>query len=397
LPILAKGRTIRLLSSLSPMPQRISTAEKNAHLRQFKNWLAFLLFVKDTPQNQIILTQYFLRQFLHTPELFYEFLLFVQKRLQHGRKQAERAQLAQEYLKVLSPLCERFGVFEEKEKLDRLCFRITNPEKYQEVEDVLAKYQKTSQDTIKSVLDVLRKIVKEAGLDCTVKGRYKNVYSIYRKLQRKKYTSPVTLNDIFAFRIVVNSNDVQECFEVINLLHDNFSPSVDRFKDYITIPKINGYQSLHSTMHGVIPDLDLPVEVQVRTDMMDEFSERGIASHWFYARDKKSKLLTETEKKLVKHYKSLSEQMQEENDVYFFSFEGDIKLLPEGSSALDYAYSVHTEVGNKAESSLVNGKECDIEYKIQEGDCIRIITSNNNKSLKEKSTSARTSLSKSNI
>jgi len=131
--------------------------------------------------------------------------------------------------------------------------------------------------------------------------------------------------------------------------------------------------------------------------MMDEFSERGIASHWFYARDKKSKLLTETEKKLVKHYKSLSEQMQEENDVYFFSFEGDIKLLPEGSSALDYAYSVHTEVGNKAESSLVNGKECDIEYKIQEGDCIRIITSNNNKSLKEKSTSARTSLSKSNI
>tara|TARA_Y100000310_G_C20582912_1_gene763891 strand:+ start:80 stop:1123 length:1044 start_codon:yes stop_codon:yes gene_type:complete len=341
------------------MPQRTTTI---GDVRQFKHWLTFLLFVRNTPQSQEILTQYFLKEFLNEPELFYEFLLFVQKRLQNSKKKDEREQLAEQYLNVLSPLCERFGVFEEKTKLDHLCFRIANPEEYKEVEKVLSKYQKSAQNTIKNVLSTLRKVAKEAGIDCDVKGRYKNVYSIYRKLQKKKYTSAVTLNDIFAFRIIVKSNDVQECFEMVNLLHDHFSPNVERFKDYITIPKINGYQSIHTTLHGVIPKLDLPVEVQVRTEVMDEFSEKGMASHWLYARDKKSGLLTETEKKLLKHYTSLSEQLKEEKNITFFSFEGDLKQLPQGASALDYAYFVHTEVGKQAEAAEVNGKERDIDY-----------------------------------
>jgi len=343
-------------------------------MRQFTDWLSFLLFVRNTPRNQEILSQYFLRQFLHEPELFYEFLLFVQKRLANSRKKDERLKLAQEYLSVLSSLCERFGVFEEKEKLDRLCFHITKPKEYREVEQVIAKYQKSAQKTIGTVLSVLKNLAKENDIACEITGRYKNVYSIYRKLQRKKYTSIIKLSDIFAFRIILKSNDPQECFEMVNLLHDHFSPRVDRFKDYITIPKINGYQSIHTTLHGVVSNLDLPVEVQVRTEIMDAFAERGIASHWLYAQEKKSKLLTEAERKLLEHYTSLSEKLQEEQNVTFFSFEGDIKQLPEGASAQDYAFFVHTDIGKKAKSAMVNGKEKEIGYRIQEGDRIRILT-----------------------
>lgn len=356
------------------MSPRTTSGKKNAQIRQFQHWNNFLIFVRDTPVNQTLLTEYFLEQFLDAPGIFYEFLLSMQAQLESSRKKDERENLAREYLRVLSPLCERFGVFGEKEILDRLCFKIVNPEGYREVEQVLAKYQKTAEHTIQKVLRKLRDLLKEKGHVCTVKGRHKNIYSIHQKVQKKKYTSPIALNDIFAFRIIVKSGDADECFEIINLLHDNFLPSVDRFKDYISVPKINGYQSIHTTLKGVIPDFDLPVEVQVRTEIMNEFAENGIASHWLYTHNKKSNLLTEPERKLLEHYTSLSKKLQEEKSTYFFSFEGDLKRLPDGASALDYAYLIHTDIGNHAEAVLVNGEQHPVHYRICEGDKIRILT-----------------------
>ncbi|KKW36694.1 MAG: (P)ppGpp synthetase I, SpoT/RelA [Candidatus Peribacteria bacterium GW2011_GWB1_54_5] len=356
------------------MASKTTSGKKDTQGLQYQRWISFLTCVRDTPQNQDLLLQYFLEQFLGAPELFYEFLFTLQKKLELGRKKTVKEQLAREYLRVLSPLCERFGMFEEKETLDHLCFRIAYPTAYREVEQVLSKYQKTAEHTIQKILRILRTLLKKEHFTCTVKGRYKNVYSIYQKMQKKRYVSPIALNDIFAFRIIVKSNDAEKCFEIINLLHDYFHPSVDRFKDYISVPKVNGYQSIHTTLRGVIPDFDLPVEIQVRTEMMDGFADRGIASHWIYSRNKKTSLLTEPERKLLDHYTSLSERLQQERNVYFFSFEGDINKLPEGSSVLDFAYRIHTEIGNHAKAALVNGKEQPVHYRINEGDRIRILT-----------------------
>lgn len=338
----------------------------------FEEWVQFLLKIQLGRKNNALVTLYFFGKFAELPEIFYEFLVYLKKKLLRKKASTESRKIAEHYLNILSPLAERFGIFEEKNVLDTLCFQSIDPKGYTQIEDLFFTYKKQSEKTITRVLQQLKNLMKEQGYACDIKGRFKNEYSVYKKLQKKRSKSALALHDIFAFRIVLLNNSTEECFEVLNMLHDKFSPVASRFKDYITIPKINGYQSIHTCLNHVLPNLDLPIEVQIRTKIMDDFAEKGVASHWLYSRDKRTNMLTETEQKLVQHFSALSHQ-NEAGHVYCLSRTGDIFALPIGSTILDFAYAIHTDVGNKAVSAVVNMDQKPLKYAIQDGDQIEIL------------------------
>lgn|GEM_PF-665834 len=363
-----------MLASPSTLKSLRTSSPGRSSPRRLKRWCEYLTLAGVHPRNRELLTEFFLEQFAYSPAIFPAFLVLFQRTLTSTKARKARLHLAQQYLDILSPLCERFGLFEKKNILDRVCFRLTNPKGYRAVEHVLSRYRRTSHLLTMRVLGSFRHLLKDTGHTCTVTGRYKNVYSVSRKLRQKRYLSPIALNDIFAFRIILQRNSVQECFDVLNLLHDRFQPSVKRFKDYISIPKINGYQSIHTTLYQVLPDLDLPVEVQIRTKIMDDFAERGVASHWLYAGEKKSRLLTDPERKLVEYLTSLSEEVRATPTVLCFSPTGDAFRFPAGSTILDFAYAIHTEVGHRARSAAVNGTKRTLQYALQEGDRIHVLT-----------------------
>lgn len=342
---------------------------------QFTHWLRFLTEAADTPRNHELLSEYFCARFAKSPESLEGFLQFLSMTLQSSRRTEKITLLASQYLSVLSPLCERFGLFAEKDLLDGLCFAITSPAAYREVEKFLVEYQRKSRETIAAVRTVLTNLLREHGHAHELQGRYKSLYGIHRKLQRRKYANPLSLRDIFAFRVILSGNNPDECFEVMNLLHDTFQPVAAHFKDYITIPKINGYQSLHTVLNGVLPDLDLPVEVQIRTAAMHDFAERGFASHWLYARNKEKRVLSDKERKVLLHFLSLTAESESEGSLLCFSPRGDIVKLSPGATAIDFANEVHTELGRRAVAAKINGRPRGIHAPLAEGDRIEIVTS----------------------
>lgn len=342
--------------------------------RRCEQCLQFFARANTDPRNRTLLTEYLFNTFAPSPETLYAFLLFLKQELHATPRTKQTKHIATHYLRTLSPLCERFGIFEEKNVLDALCFKITEPQHYRGVESVLSRYRRTSAKVIAEVTAILQRLLESAGHACTIEGREKHLYSIYRKIQRKRSTSPLALQDIFAFRIILHGNATEECFAVLNLLHDHFEPVVSDFKDYITIPKINGYQSIHTILNRVIPDLDLPIEVQIRTQAMHEFAEKGLASHWLYARDKHTELLSEKDQKLVAHFLFLSEAAARERTIYCLSPAGDLVKLPDGSTVIDFAYQIHTEIGNHARAARVNGSPQEISYRIREGDIVEVLT-----------------------
>lgn len=341
----------------------------------FKNWLNFLLFVKDEAKNSDLITRYFLEEFSKNAVTFYEFLLFLKGELLKQTASSVKHQIGKRYLNVISPLCDKFGLFEEKLILDDICFSITDPKNYEKIDKILHTYKKESGKMIEKIIQTLTDFLKSKNHHCEIKGRYKNIYSIFKKLQKKGEENVLKLNDIFAFRIILHSNSSKQCFEVLNLLHDNFLPITELFKDYITIPKINGYQSLHTGLSKIMDRLDLPVEIQIRTKNMHEFAEKGLAAHWFYSIEKKTKLLSDQEKELLHHYSSISKTNADK--VYCFSYIGDLFCLEKDSTVLDFAYNLHSDLGNKAKTALINGKEKPLNYKLQTGDKIQIIKSEN--------------------
>lgn len=341
-----------------------------------KKWLDFLLFVNEEPENKELLASYYFYQFAASPRAFYGFVRFVKQtllRLLHGhRKKA----IARRYLAILSQLCERFGIFEEKIQLDDLCFKICHDKEYRAIDRLLASYQKKSEKLIARIIEALKREFKKKQIECDIKGRYKSIYSIFRKLRKKSLYSHqntvLDLHDIFAFRIILKKTSKKDCFEVLNLLHDRFTPLAGHFKDYVSIPKINGYQSLHTGLNGVLPDLDLPIEVQIRTKAMDKFAERGLAAHWLYSEDKKSKLITEKEERLIQHMNTAFTNEQDKK-IYVFSHRGDVFPLRPGSSALDFAYHIHTQLGLRTKGARVNNLRVSPSHILREGDRIEIL------------------------
>lgn len=355
---------------------------KSRLMHQSKIWLHFLENINDEPENREKIMDYLFDQFRESPDAFLKFILFFKKTLRATKDPKRRKILAKRYLDILTFFCERYSLFEIKGELDDYCFRITSPARYHELNSIVVNYKKKSDKVISEVIKKFYTLLKENGFKFEINGRYKNIYSIHRKLQRASHADVLSLRDIFAFRVITKNDSIADCFKILDLFHDNFKPVAVHFKDYISIPKINGYQSLHISLMDVIPNLGVLVEVQIRTKTMHETAEKGFASHWLYSKTKKSEVINEKSKKLI-DYLIAAPVEEDHSPINFLAYSGDIFSMPKGSTALDFAYNIHTEFGHYAKSAIVNGVSEGLNYKLKEGDIVKIRKSNKREACKE--------------
>ena len=297
---------------------------------------------------------------------------------------------AKETMDLYAPLANRLGMYSLKWELEDLSFKYLYPEEYREIVEGIDKKRDERLIFIEKIMDKIRAELKAQHIDAEVTGRAKHLYSIYRKMKRDNKTLD-QIYDLFALRILVNS--VKDCYASLGVVHELYNPMPGRFKDYISVPKSNMYQSLHTTLIG---PKGTPFEVQIRTWDMHRVAEYGIAAHWAYKEANKSKKSTVTvkEDKLSWLRESLEWQkdMQDpeeflntlrtelfEDEVYVFTPKGDIKSLPKGATPIDFAYSIHEQIGHKMTGCKINSKMVPIVTKLKNGDIVDIITSDNSK------------------
>ena len=302
-------------------------------------------------------------------------------------KQREKAKETQE---IYAPLAQRLGISKIKVELDDLALRYLEPDVYKSlVEDVTARKHERN-EYIQELINDVSKHIYEAGIQATIEGRAKHFFSIYRKMVNQQKTLD-QIYDLFAVRIIVDS--IKDCYAALGVIHEMYTPIPGRFKDYIAMPKPNMYQSLHTTLIG--PDGN-PFEIQIRTYDMHRTSEYGIAAHWKYKESGEGSTINQEEAKLS-WLRQILEWQQDMSDnkefvsllksdlnlfsdtVFCFTPSGDVKNLPAGSTTIDFAYSIHSAVGNRMVGAKVNGKLVPIDYTIQNGDRIDIITSQNSR------------------
>ena len=295
-------------------------------------------------------------------------------------------------MELYPPLANRLGVYSLKWELEDLSFKYLYPEEYREIVEGINKKREERLKFIDMIMDEIRVNLKKNHIEAEVTGRAKHLYSIYRKMQRDNKTLD-QIYDLFALRILVNS--VKDCYAALGVVHELYTPMPGRFKDYIAVPKPNMYQSLHTTLIG---ENGTPFEVQIRTYNMHRVAEYGIAAHWAYKeqsflKGKKANVVV-TDDKLAWLRESLEWQkdMQDpqeflstlktelfEDEVYVFTPKGEIKTLPKGSTPIDFAYQIHAEIGNKMIGAKINSKMMPIITKLNNGDIVEIITSDNSK------------------
>ena len=294
--------------------------------------------------------------------------------------EVKRRRIAQETLDIFAPLANRLGIWQLKWELEDLGFRYTNPEKYKEIAQNLAETRGERERQMKAIIDRLTKLIADAGMKAEISGRSKHIYSIYRKMVEKD--KPFELvRDLRGVRLIVP--DVPTCYAVLGIIHTHWRPISSEFDDYIAAPKDNFYQSLHT---AVLYDDGKPLEVQIRTTEMDENAEYGIAAHWRY---KEKGPRNEQYEQRINWLKKLMDWQQEVEDanefvegmrtdvfqdrVYVFTPRGDIIDLPAGSTPIDFAYTVHTEIGNRCRGAKVNGKLVPLDYTLKTGDQVEIL------------------------
>ncbi|MBR6033956.1 MAG: bifunctional (p)ppGpp synthetase/guanosine-3',5'-bis(diphosphate) 3'-pyrophosphohydrolase [Clostridia bacterium] len=299
---------------------------------------------------------------------------------------------AKETLDLYAPLANRLGIYSLKWELEDLSFRYLYPDEYFELVDGINKKREERLQFIDKIVEEIRAELKAQNIEAEITGRAKHMYSIYRKMQRDNKTLD-QIYDLFALRILVNS--VKDCYAALGVVHELYNPMPGRFKDYIAVPKPNMYQSIHTTLLG---PKGTPFEVQIRTWDMHRIAEFGIAAHWAYKEANNNKNtksnVTVTEDKLAWLRETLEWQkdMQDpdeflktlktelfEDEVYVFTPKGDIKVLPAGSTPIDFAYSIHAEIGNKTVGAKINSKMVPIITKLHNGDIVEVITSDNSK------------------
>lgn len=318
---------------------------------------------------------------------------------------------AKETLELYAPLANRLGLYSIKAELEDLGFKYMYPEKYYELVESINKKKDERLSFIDKIMDDIRVQLKKQRVDAEVTGRAKHLYSIYRKMKRDNSTID-QIYDLFAMRIIVNS--VKDCYSALGVVHEMYSPMPGRFKDYIAVPKPNMYQSIHTTLLG---EKGTPFEVQIRTWDMHKVAEYGIAAHWAYkeanflGRGKKNVVVTEDKLSWLRETLEWQKDLQDpeqflenlktelfEDEVYVFTPKGLIKVLPKGATPIDFAYSVHAEIGNHMTGCKINSKMMPIITELNSGDIVEIITSENSKGpsmdwLKfVKSTSAKTKI-----
>jgi len=294
--------------------------------------------------------------------------------------EAKRRRIAQETLDIFAPLANRLGIWQIKWELEDLGFRYTNPEKYKEIAEQLAVRRDSRESEIQNIIEAISKLLKDAGVKAEISGRPKHIYSIYRKMVEKG--KPFDLvRDVRGVRLIVP--DVAACYAALGVIHTHWRPIPNEFDDYIAAPKDNYYQSLHT---AVIYDDGKPVEVQIRTVEMDENAEYGIASHWRYKeggiRDQYDERISSLRR--VMEWQQDVDDAQEFVDsmktdvfkdrVYVFTPHGDIIDLPAGSTPIDFAYHVHTNVGNRCRGAKVNNKLVPLDYTLRTGEQVEILT-----------------------
>ena len=305
-------------------------------------------------------------------------------------KPEKQKEKARETMDIYAPIADRLGISKIKTELDDLSLKYLQPEVYKELSEKLALRKDTREAFIHKIMDEVKKHMDDAGIEAKVDGRVKHFFSIYKKMVNQDKTLD-QIYDIFAVRIIVES--VKDCYAALGVIHEMYKPIPGRFKDYIAMPKPNMYQSLHTTLIG--PN-GQPFEIQIRTFEMHKTAEYGIAAHWKYKESSDGKVpVDKREEEKLNWLRQILEWQKDMSDnrefmsllkndldlfadsVYCFTPQGDVKNLPNGSTPIDFAYSVHSAVGNRMVGARVNGKLVPIEYQIKNGDRIEIITSQN--------------------
>ena len=310
--------------------------------------------------------------------------------LQHQPPEKQK-RIAQETLDIYSPIADRLGISKIKVELDDLSLKYLKPDIYNELVEKVSERKQEREKYVQEIAQEVRQKVNEAGIEAQVDGRVKHYFSIYKKMVNQNKTLD-QIYDLFAVRIIVNT--VKDCYAALGVIHEMYKPIPGRFKDYIAMPKANGYQSLHTTLIG---HTGQPFEIQIRTYEMHREAEYGIAAHWKYKVSSDGKKVDTSEQEKLVWLRQILEWQQSMSDnkefmsllktdldlfsdqVYCFTPQGEVKSLPAGSTPIDFAYAVHSAVGNKMVGARVNGKLVNIDYQIQNGDVVEIITSQNSR------------------
>lgn len=301
--------------------------------------------------------------------------------LKHMRSDKQK-RIAKETLEIFAPLAHRLGIFNVKWELEDLSFRYLEPEKYYDLVDQMKQKRQVREDIVNDTMSQLTKALSEAHIKADIKGRPKHFYSIYKKM-KKDNRDLSQIYDLLAVRVIVDS--IPDCYAVLGIAHSLWKPLPYRFKDYISMPKSNMYQSLHTTVIGTMGQ---PVEIQIRTWEMHRVSEYGVAAHWRYKEGNKNGDKEFDQKvawlRQVLEWQDTSNPTELVNalkldvfsgEVFVFTPKGDVVKLPIGSVPLDFAYRVHTDVGHHCVGAKVNGKIVPLDYTLQNGDIVDIITS----------------------
>ena len=304
-------------------------------------------------------------------------------------KLEKQLRIAKETMDIYVPIASRMGIYKIKARLEDLCFQYLNHDLYKVLHEQLASYTKQNVNFINKEKETLKKYLQKIGYKCQVSARIKNIYSIYKKLKKKGKTIVSDIYDVYAIRVILPDEQEDKIYQVLGDIHRKWTPLANKFKDYVAVPKPNGYQSLHTTVVGLgYGEFNRPVEIQIRTEAMHEQSEFGSASHWLYKyHEDPEKYQNEAQVDWLRNLKDVESKIESNSEfmeslhmdmfndrIFVFTPKGDVKDLPIGSTPIDFAYAIHSDVGNTCVMAKVNDAVVPLDSEIKNGDVVSIVT-----------------------